>query len=250
MKILILSDIHANLPALEAILDREGAWDGVICLGDAIVAGPHPDQVLALLSRLDGMCVMGNHDREVLGVDLDEPAADAHWQWIQWTREQLSHESLEFLVAFPDTCVLERQGLTLRLTHGDLPAKWGKRLWPDSSPELFAHLAQQYPEPHILLGHSHVQFQLERAGKVFINPGTVGAPYLGQPGACYAVLQDGAFELRATPYDAEITCQAMAQVPLQDQAFVEAWKLCWRTGKLPDYYSIRDYAPLIEMGYR
>jgi len=250
MKILILSDIHANLPALEAILDREDAWEHVICLGDAIVAGPHPDEVLTLLSGFDGTFVMGNHDREVLHVDLDEPMADAHWQWIQWTRKQLSRENYDFLAGLPDTCVLESQGLTLRLTHGDLPANWGKRLWPDSSPEVFANLAQQYPEPYILVGHSHVQFQLVRAGRTFVNPGTVGAPYLGQAGARYAVLEDGTFELRATPYDAEGTCQALAGVPLQDQAFVAAWKMCWRTGKLPDYYSIRDYAPLIEMGYR
>ena len=250
MKTLILSDIHANLPALEAILHREGAWDDVICLGDAIVAGPHPDEVLTLLAGLDGTFVMGNHDREVLHVDLDEPTAGAHWQWIQWTRDQLSRENFDFLASFPDTCVIERQGLTLRLTHGDLPARWGKRLWPDSDLELFAGLAGQYPESHILLGHSHVQFQLDRAGRTFVNPGTVGAPYLGQPGARYAVLQDGVFDLRATTYDAEATCRALARVPLEDQEFVAAWKMCWRTGRLPDFYSIRDYAPLLEMGYR
>ena len=58
MKTLILSDIHANLPALQAILDRESSWDEVICLGDAIVAGPHPDEVLSLLRDLDGAFVM------------------------------------------------------------------------------------------------------------------------------------------------------------------------------------------------
>ncbi len=250
MKTLILTDIHANLPALEASLDRESSWDEVIFLGDTIVAGPHPDEVLSLLSDLDGAFVMGNHDREGLHVNVDEPTADAHWQWVQWTRKQLSSRNYDFLAGFPDTCVLESQGQTMRLTHGDLPTEWGKRLWPDSSPEVFANLAGQYPEPCILLGHSHVQFRLARAGRTFLNPGTVGAPYLGQPGACYGVLEDGTFELRATTYDAEATCRAMDRVPLQDQRFVEAGKMCWRTGKLPDIYSIRDYRPLIEMGYR
>jgi putative phosphoesterase len=250
IKTLILSDIHANLPALKAILACEGSWDDVICLGDAVVAGPQPDEVLDLLSELRATCVMGNHDREVLQVNVDAPVSDPHWQWIQWTREQLSSRNYDLLASFPDTCVLKSQGLTMRLTHGVLPPKWDKRLWPDSNPEAFESLAGQYPEPYILLGHSHVQFRLIRAGRTFFNPGTVGAPYLGQPLACYGVLQDGAFELRATTYDAEETCRAMDDVPLEDQQFVEEWKTCWRKGKLPERYDIRDYTPLIEMGYR
>jgi putative phosphoesterase len=250
MKSLILSDIHANLPALEAILEYESSWDEVICLGDVVVAGPQPNEVLSLISDLGVICVRGNHDREVLQVDVGEPMSDPHWGWIQWTRERLSPQNYDFLASFPATRVLERQGLTMRLTHGDLPSKWGKRLWPDSGDGVFAGLACQYREPYILLGHAHVQFQLAREGRTFLNPGTVGAPYLGQPGAFYGVLREGKFELRAAAYDAELTCRAMDQVPIHDQAFAEAWKTCWRAGKLPERYYIRDYTPLIERGYR
>lgn len=68
-----------------------------------------------------------------------------------------------------------------------------------------------------------MQFRLVRAGRTFFKPGTVGAPYLGQPLACYGVLQDGESELRATTNGAEKTCRAMDRVPLEDQESAEAW---------------------------
>jgi putative phosphoesterase len=250
MGILILSDIHANLPALDAILTRESSFDEVIFLGDAVVAGPYPEEVVTLLSSLGGAFIIGNHDREVLELDPNRPEADPHKLWMQWTRKQLSDKSISFLRSLPETCIVERQGLVMRLVHGVLPPQFGKRLWPDSSPEAFAFLTNQYPEQYILVGHSHVQFRKTLRGVEFVNPGTVGAPYLGQALACYAVLRNGQVDLRAISYDVEITCEAMNRVALQDKDFIDAWKTCWRTGKLPARYKIRDYSPLIEMGYR
>ena len=66
MESLILADIHANLAALEAILAQEGSWDEVIFLGDAVVGGPQPDETLSLMTTLQGVFLMGNHDREAL----------------------------------------------------------------------------------------------------------------------------------------------------------------------------------------
>jgi hypothetical protein len=63
-------------------------------------------------------------------------------------------------------------------------------------------------------------------------------------------LEDGHFDLRATTYYAEKTCRAPGRVPLEDEAFVESWKTCWRTGTQPPDYKIRDYTPLIERGFR
>ena len=78
MKYLILADVHANLPALEAVLDHETDWDEVLFLGDAVGYGPHPDEVLDLHSALPGTFVMGNHDRAILDppdVEPNTPAA-------------------------------------------------------------------------------------------------------------------------------------------------------------------------------
>ena len=251
MKSLILADIHANLPALEAVFEQEGSWDELIVLGDIVVAGPYPDEVLTLLARENGVFIHGNHDREALEIDLDAPQPGVQREWIQWTRRRISERNYDFLASLTDTCAIERDGTSLRLVHGRFSREVGRRLWPDSPPEQFGAVAELYQEAVILFGHVHVQFQHVCQHKTFLNPGTVGAPYMGQSLACYAVQQDGRFDLRATPFDVDRICRAMDErVQLSDPEFAEGWKACWRTGELPPCYSIRDYAPLRQMGYR
>ena len=251
MKSLIVADIHANLAAFEAILDKEGSWDTFIFLGDAVMAGPEPDEVLSLLSSLNGIYIMGNHDREVLKLDPDEVTANPHRMWAKWHRKNISDANLEFLASFQEQHTLKDQGLVMKLIHGCLPREMGGRLWPDSGPDVFAFLSHQHREPYILLGHSHVQFK-NCPGTAFVNPGSAGAPYLGQALACYAVIQNSRIKLEATTYDVEKTCQAMeerAQGVIAED-FIDDWKQCWRTGLLPSRYFIRDYTPLREQGYR
>ncbi len=252
MKSLILADIHANLAAFEAILEKEGSWDTFIFLGDAVMAGPNPDEVLSLLSSLGGTFIIGNHDREVLELDSDASVTNPDKKWGQWHRKNISKANLDFLASFQESCVLEIQGLVMRFSHGRLSREMGGRLWPDSSPEVFAFLANQHPESYVWVGHSHVQFQKTHDDTTFINPGTVGAGYLGQPLACYAMIRDGQVELKAISYDVEKTCWAMESRArdIVEEAFIEDWKECWRTGVLPAQYFIRDYTPLRERGYR
>ena len=160
MEYIIFADIHANLAALEAVLDHERSWDQVIFLGDAIVAGPHPDEVLSILSGLNGVFIMGNHDREVFKIDH---AADGggHRSWVQWTREHISDKNLQFMKEhFSASCVIQRDGLILRLHHGDFRFKSGSRLWPDSSKEDFETVTNEYKEEHLFHAHSHIQLSL------------------------------------------------------------------------------------------
>ena len=249
MKSLIIADIHANLASLEAVLHAEGSWDEVLFLGDAVVGGPHPNEVLSRLSRLEGIFLMGNHDREVLEMDLGRKATDATGRWKQWTREQLSPANLDFLASFTDTCRLDREGQSVRLLHGELPPEWGERLWPDSPEGVFAGLAAQFPERWIFVGHSHIQFRRFKNGKTIVNPGSVGQPRLGQSLACYAVLEDGVLRMKAVPFDIEAICDAMDQLPL-DGRFVEAWKEGYQKGGLPVHRQLRDFTALQEKGFR
>jgi len=249
MRSLVFSDVHANLAALEAVLEHAGAWDEVIFLGDAVVGGPQPEQVVSAMAELDGLFLMGNHDWDVLYKEYspDEPNPDRFW--IHWTQQQLSSSSRAFLAAFRESCAIERDGLRVRLHHGQLPDELGRRLWPDSPPKAFDYFTAQYPEPAILSGHSHVQCRVEHGGRVFINPGSAGQPRLMQPLALYAILEDGELSLEAAPYDTERTARAMERVPL-DEDFIEAWQQGYRIGALPDRYPLRDWEPLRRMGYR
>ena len=271
MKTLILSDIHANLAALEAVLEAERTWDEVFFLGDAVGGGPNPDEVLNVLRGLNGVFVRGNHDHEIIGsVHAPEDRSTMHaltevprrirrkirdmfhsghaeaynpdYVWRLWTKQQISEANREFLASFVETAHVERAGLTIRLIHGNIPEEWGygSRIWPDSPEDVFNRLSERYPERYIVLGHSHVQFRKEIGGRVFINSGGLGQPRLEKPFAAYIVLAERGFDLRAVPYDTEKTAEAMDRVGIKDEAFVQAWKACYRKAVLPERSRMRD----------
>jgi len=248
MRSLIFADVHANLPALEAILDAED-WDEILFLGDAVVGGPQPDEVLSVLRELHGTFVMGNHDRQVLEGTLAPGETNPDQLWIQWTREQVTPANRKFLESFRPSLRVVRNGVEMRLFHGDVSAELGWRVWPDSGPEVFGALARRFTEPCVVLGHSHVQFRVRNGDREFINPGGAGQPRLRCVVACYAVLEDGRFDLKAVPYDAEATARAMDRVPLADW-YVDMWRAIYRRGELSDRYALREWTSLREAGYR
>lgn len=250
MNYLILSDVHANLPALEAVLERERDWDAVLFLGDAVDAGPHPNDVLAALSRAEGRFVLGNHDRAVLAADGE--FAPGTRDFCRWTSERLSDRHRDVLSAFGESTRLSTAAGPIRLHHGDFTvdasdAAWNGRLWPDTDRSVYERLARRYESSTVLFGHSHVQFDVRVDGTRFVNPGSVGQHRLGEVTACYAVLEDGEFRLDACEYDAERTVAALEELPLDDE-YIRARKRVYTDGVIPG--DMRDFAPLREQGYR
>jgi predicted phosphodiesterase len=195
----VVSDIHANLVALEAVLAEMGPVDALWVCGDTVGYGPDPSDVLALLVERRATIVAGNHDRAVArGEDLDlfnPPAAVAARMHQRW----LSAAERDMLAALPRT--LETSGVTL--CHGSLrDPLWEYVTNPKSAAASLA-LART---PHCCAGHTHVP-SLFRAGpdggqsgrvrygtpyplapRAFLNPGSVGQPRDGDPRAAYAVL--------------------------------------------------------------
>lgn len=245
MKSLIIADVHANLPALEAVFAHEQTWDEVLFLGDAVMSGPFPNEVVELLARQPGIFIRGNHDRELFDIDLSIHPDNPHHQWDHWTRRVITADNLRILQNdYIDTCAITRGSMSIRLVHGNFAYSSGSRLWPDSPAEDFTALAQQFPETYLFSAHSHVQFIRYSDHRVFVNPGTVGQARLGRPLACYAVLTNDTIERKAVPYDVERTCEAMETLPL-DPSFIHEWQTCFRTGLLPVRYNMRDFAPLL-----
>lgn len=254
MKTLILADVHANLASLEAVLDHEKTWDEVLFLGDAVMGGPQPNETLSLLRSLDGIFLMGNHDLQALNMDLDGEGTDPHQVWCRWIGRTLTPKNRRFLANLSGPRSIVRQGLRLRLIHGQLPEHaGGKRhdryLWPDAPAEQLEAMTDRYPEPIILHGHCHIQYRRQVDGVEFINPGGLGQPRLGRPLACYAVLADGRINLRAVPYDVAKTCRAMAQMDL-DAEFIAMWQKIYRQARLAKRYRSRDLGPFMDGPYR
>ncbi len=246
MRYVILSDIHANAAAMEAVLD-DTQWDVVIFLGDAVNYGPRPGEVVDRLAGLPGVLLAGNHDQKILNTDPDARAPGQTAAWAQWTRHQLSDDQLTTLQEFVGPKRRQKDSTTFQFHHGDfavdgVPAFSG-RLWPDADRSTFAALADRYPTPYIVHGHTHVQFEVDRAGTTFANPGSVGQPRLGHPEACYAILENGTVTYHATEYDVEKTCAAMDGLPLNSD-FITGWKKAYRTGRLPEWVDIRDFEQL------
>ena len=217
---LVVADIHANAPALEAVLAAEPERDSVVFLGDAVDVGPHPNAVCERLLELDLLAgVRGNHDRTVLDAadpndssesnDPNAPSDDPHAQWQEWTNARLAPESRTFLESLDRTTTVSPGVRTLRLHHGDFPrpvghdGRWPTRATPEEETALFETVAARYDEDVIVHGHSHYPFEATVAGTTFVNPGSVGLQRDGWPlnRARYAVWEDGAIDLRSVPYE-------------------------------------------------
>lgn len=227
---LVISDVHANAPALDAVLAAEPDRDSVVFLGDAVDNGPHPAAVCERLRDLDLTAgIRGNHDRTVLDAsDASSPSDDPFARWQEWTYGRLSAEDRTFLESLDRTATVTLGDRSARLHHGDFPApagreaEWRTRTTPDDDPAVFGSVADRYDESVVVHGHSHYPFVATVAGTTFVNPGSVGLQRAGWPAdeARYAVFEAGAFDLRSVAYDPSPVAADSREL---NSPFLEIW---------------------------
>jgi predicted phosphodiesterase len=205
-----LYDIHANLPALEAVL-AEVPDDATILLGGDHVYGPFPAETLDRLRALGERAVWlrGNCDRE-----LSEPGTGpASLDVLDWVRERLSREEIRFLVELPPTLSLEVDGVGEVLFCHATPQN-DVDFFTDVTPE--ERLAPAFAEVEattVVCGHSHLQFERTVGDTLVVNAGSVGMAYEDEPGAYWALLGP-TVELRRTPF---------TPASLADTAYPRPW---------------------------
>jgi putative phosphoesterase len=231
MRLAILSDIHANLHALEAVwADVElQKPDRIYCLGDLVGYGAYPNEVVDFVRSRAVPTIMGNYD-EGVGFDLDDcgcayrGAAERERGDVSrlWSQEHTSVENKAFLQGLPMQIRLEESKPTLLLVHGS-PRKINEYLFEDRPPATFERLAALAGTDLVVFGHTHRPYQ-KRVGKaLFVNIGSVGKPHDGDPRACYAVLELGrerGVELRRVDYDVAAAAEAVRRAGLPE-AFAE-----------------------------
>jgi putative phosphoesterase len=191
VRIAALYDIHGNLPALDAVLAEVDA--DVIVIGGDFVLGPWPAETLERLRALEGdvRFLRGNADREVVA---DEPGL-APPELMEFARARLPADALDFLRSLPLTVSL---GRTL-FCHAT-PRNDEEIFTRDSPDERWAPALAGVDADVVVCGHTHVQFD-RRIGDIrLVNAGSIGMPYEREPGAYWAVLDDGDVELRRTEY--------------------------------------------------
>ncbi len=232
MRILILSDLHANYHALDAILRAAGQFDQIWCLGDVVGYGPEPNECIERLRAFDLVCLAGNHDlavAEKLGLDDFNPDAR---EAVYWTRTQITYAHTNWLAALPTHTTLAAHGITL--VHGSpRDAVWEYIMTP---PVARACLAQM-ETPIGFNGHTHVPYlfgkPLYESGVIaeplparltltqggdrwLINPGSAGQPRDEDPRAAYALLDLATLTLthHRVQYDVAATQKLMKQAQL------------------------------------
>ena len=214
MKILILSDIHGNLPALEAVLATESNWDALFFLGDVVDYGPEPKPCLDFIRRNADFYVRGNHDHALAyGVDCGCRAdlramsvATRHWH-----QTLLDENDLDFLKLMPIIHSTIADGKRFWLAHASPRGELSSYLNADDVIAANADIDADV----ILVGHTHLPFLREAKGKLFCNPGSVGLArdYSGE--ACYALWQDDQLVLKRIPYDVSATVARLEKAPLK-----------------------------------
>jgi len=233
MRILVISDIHANWPALEAVLAAE-SFDELMVGGDLVSYGPHPREVVEAVRARDGAVVRGNHDN-ALAHRVDCRCAPASKPLAEATRnvhaDMLSEEQRDYLGALPLTASRSIAGLRIFSTHAS-PREHLFRytLTPDAPEEHLRAEIAGVDADVILLGHTHFPMIRRIGNRTVVNPGSVGQPRDGDPRASYAVIEDGRVELRRAAYDVERTARDLRAFPVPP-AIAEPLISILRTGR-------------------
>ena len=195
MRIALISDVHANLHALEAVLVHasvhgvKAIWNA----GDFVGYGAFPDEVVSLLRRFKAVSIICNYDQKVLKVrkKQDEWASakvPEKWLAFQWAYDNLSLRSRKYLKSLPEQRRLIAKGWKILLTHGS-PASPDEHLSPDTPKDRLRELAEMANADLIICGHSHQPFARWVGNVLFVNTGSVGRPDDGDPRATYAILK-------------------------------------------------------------
>jgi len=226
-RIAVITDIHGNLPALQASLaaiDAIGV-DQIYCGGDLVGYGPHPNEVCALIAELEIPTIYGNYDYAI-GRDLDDCGCayvtqhdrELGQQSVAWTLAHTDQAHKDFMRDLPFDLRFELGDVPIHLVHGS-PRKVNEYLFEDKPASLYERLAAAEQAQVLIFGHTHKPWIHSYGGVLFVNCGSVGKPKDGDPRAGFAVLElDEHGRVQASiervPYDAEAVAREVAAAGL------------------------------------
>jgi len=231
MRVLLISDVHANLPALDEVLGT-ATYDDVLFMGDAVDYGPFPFEVYSRLSQVRAKRVVGNHDvAAALGMDC-RSSPQLHEASVV-TRERITvprmpRRALQALVKKAERRLdLDYGGLRIRMVHAS----------PDD--ELYRYITEEEASrlevkgaDLLLVGHTHVPYEVKTGDAWVVNPGSVGMPRDGDARASYAILDTYSREVRfkRAAYDIEATVSKLHQLIGEERRVYELLASILRTG--------------------
>ena len=228
-KILLLGDIHANYPALKAIgkYIKPDRFDRIINTGDFTVYSTFPNETIQWYRKREKtISILGNTDRKILrilnGQKLKKPKKEEKQVMYFWTSENLLLENATYLKSLPAQTDFTAGGFRIGLFHGTLEDP-DEELFPSAPESRFRQLAKDSAYQVQIMGHSHVPYYKIVDGVHFINPGSVGRMFDGDPRASFAILK--------------ISSEKIAVEHFRIPYAVEAVIADLKNQKLPDIYA-------------
>jgi putative phosphoesterase len=210
----VITDIHANLPALRAALDRidDLGIGEIYCGGDLVGYGPHPNEVCALIAERGIPTIYGNYDYAIAR-DLDDCGCayvtqhdrELGAQSVAWTLANTDRTAKDFMRRLPFDMHFSVGDQDVHLVHGS-PRKVNEYLFEDKPARLYERLASAETDQLLVFGHTHKPWVHPYGGVLFVNCGSVGKPKDGNPRAAFAILdphEEGVHaSIERVPYDA------------------------------------------------
>ena len=222
----VITDIHANHPALQAALERidQLGIERVYCGGDLVGYGPHPNDVCALVEDRQIPTIYGNYDYAIARELEDCGCAyvtqhdrELGRQSVDWTLAHTNQRSKTFMRGLPFDLRFALAGQRVRLVHGS-PRKVNEYLFEDKPARTFERIAAGADCDVLVFGHTHQPWNHEYGGVVFVNCGSVGKPKDGDPRASFAILEPdhdhAAVRIERVEYDAEGVAREVASAGL------------------------------------
>jgi len=222
----VITDIHANFPALHAALGRidELGIKRIYCGGDLVGYGPHPNEVCALIQERGIPAIYGNYDYAIAR-DLEDCGCayvDPHdrelgQQSVDWTLAHTDEASKDFMRELPFDLSLEVGGVPVHLVHGS-PRKVNEYLFEEKPASLYERLAGAEEARGLVFGHTHKPWVHEYGGVLFVNCGSVGKPKDGDPRGAFAILRPARdtvkVQIERVSYDSEAVAREVREAGL------------------------------------
>ena len=223
MRYAIISDIHGNLPALEAVLEdiKLAGVDEIICLGDLANIGPHPAECIEVIRDLGCVTIQGNHELYMLGEILpDEWTTCPTWSPVRWSIAQLKQEHFDYIGTLPFKHELQDDGLAPTIfTHASLYDQF-TGFYPEMSEEDARICMNGHDNITLFCAHTHRQLYRSYANSFIINVGSVGMPLDKSPEAKYVIAtrkkRNWNVEFRHCAYNVDLVMQEFDRVGLQE----------------------------------
>ena len=214
MKILIISDIHGNITALDAINEKA---DLVLCLGDVVNYGPYPKECIERVKNLTDKIVRGNHDNAVgKGMDC---RCSAKYKEISdagkvFTNNVLNTSEKNFLSNLPVTLKVEIKGEIFLLSHASPGGDMYKYIRPETTDKDLKLEINDIGADIVFIGHTHLPMIREVDGIKIVNPGSVGQPRDGIPMVSYAIWEDGKVEIKRVAYNIDAAVKGLQETSI------------------------------------